>query len=681
VAVSPRLVYDLQRRNRGLYERARRQRGRAAVSERPVAFRDVESCVDATIQRIGRRIRLGTPLGLGKANHLVNEFFRRAREDSRLDLRIFTALTLGRPPRSKNELERRFVEPLAERLFGGYPELAYVEPLRQGNLPDNIRVTEFYFQPGSFLNSPLAQRQYVSSNYTHVVRDVVDAGINVLAQLVAKTSEEGDRLSLSCNADLTLDLAPRMRDAEHRGEKVALLAQVNRNLPFMYGDADVAPDYFDALLDEPKYDFPLFAPPNTSVSAAHYLIGLHVSALVRDGGTLQLGIGSLGDAVTYLLKVRHERNDIYRELLSDAGVFDRFGAVVERVGGTGRFEQGLYAATEMLVHGFLELYRCGVLKRKVHPDAAIQRLLNAGDTREETEGRHVAHACFFLGPRSFYDALRRMDRREREQFCMTGIAFVNQLYGQEELKRLQRKDARFVNTGLVVTLSGAVNSDALEDGRVISGVGGQYNFVTMAHALEDGRAILLIRSTREEDGTLRSNIRGTYGSITIPRHLRDIVVTEFGVADLRGHTDEEVAIALVQVADSRFQEALLQEAQRAGKIGGRFRLPDWCRGNRPERLDALLASYRARGLFRSFPFGTDLTDEEVVLKKALESLKQTLERKWPVLARPGIVPKMVDIPEGARPYLERMSLDAPRTLKEHLLQRAMVYALASVDAI
>jgi acyl-CoA hydrolase len=333
----------------------------------------------------------------------------------------------------------------------------------------------------------------------------------------------------------------------------------------------------------------------------------------------------------------------------------------------------------MLVHGFLELYRCGVLKRKVHPDAAIQRLLDAGDTREETKGCHVAHACFFLGPRSFYDALRRMDRREREQFCMTGIAFVNQLYGQEELKRLQRKDARFVNTGLVAALSGAVNSDALEDGRVISGVGGQYNFVTMAHALEDGRSILLIRSTREEDGTLRSNIRGSYASITIPRHLRDFVVTEYGIADLRGRTDEEVATALVEIADSRFQEALLQEAQRAGKIGGRFRLPDWCRGNRPERLDALLASYRARGLFPSFPFGTDLTGEEVVLRNALETFKRIIEQKRMPL--PLALWKMTTVPERARPYLERMRLDVPRTLKERLLRKALVYALASVDAI
>src|SRR5687768_12135798 len=77
---------------------------------------DVESCVEETLQRIGRRILLGTPLGLGKANHLVNDFFRRARENPHIELRIFTALTLGRP-HCKSELERRLVEPLAERLF------------------------------------------------------------------------------------------------------------------------------------------------------------------------------------------------------------------------------------------------------------------------------------------------------------------------------------------------------------------------------------------------------------------------------------------------------------------------------------------------------------------------------------------------------------------------------------
>ncbi|HEX8843371.1 MAG TPA: acetyl-CoA hydrolase/transferase C-terminal domain-containing protein [Pyrinomonadaceae bacterium] len=724
------------------------------MNERPKLYRDVEACVEETLRKVGRRISLGTPLGLGKANHLVNEFFRRAREDPKIDLHIYTALSLARP-HWKGDLERRFLEPLAERLFGGYPELEYLDPLKRGKLPENIRVTEFYFQPGSFLDSPLAQQSYISSNYSHVVRDLLDARINVLAQQVGKMEEDGaTHYSLSCNTDLTLDIVPRLREAERQGANVAILAQVNPNLPFMFGDAVVAPAYFDAVVDEPKYAFTLFGTPNEAVSTTDYLIALHVSALIRDGGTLQIGIGALEDAVTYVLKLRHEQNDLYREILTEAGTFERFGQAIERLGGTGQFERGLYASSEMLVDGFLELYRSGILRRKVYQHPGLQRLLNDGrisaevtpatlealmeagvisarltqqdfaflqevgilrpeleyeagairlddgiripanlseeEARDEIgrrclgaqlKGGHFAHACFFLGPRKFYETLRRMDATEREQICMTSISYVNELYGEEGLKRLQRKAARFVNTGMVVTLLGAVASDGLEDGRVVSGVGGQYNFVAMAHALEDGRSILMIRSTNEEDGKLSSNVRWNYGHVTIPRHLRDIVVTEYGIADLRGRSDEEVIAALVEIADSRFQDELLKQAKRAGKISEDYRIPDQARNNRPEQLERGLARYRERGLFPAFPFGTDLTEEELVLKKALLALKQTVKGEKLHLPRLSEIRKTVAVPDSARPFLERMMLARPQTLKERALRRALVYALASVDAI
>src|SRR5206468_3396878 len=97
---------------------------------------------------------------------------------------------------------------------------------------------------------------------------------------------------------------------------------------------------------------------------------------------------------------------------------------------------------------------------------------------------------------------------------------------------------------------------------------------------------------------------------------------EYGIADLRGRTDEEVAIALLEIADSRFQDGLLEEAKRAGKVARHYRIPDACRRNRPERLEAVLAPLRARGLFELFPFGSDFTEEEVVLGKALTYLKE-----------------------------------------------------------
>ena len=87
---------------------------------------------------------------------------------------------------------------------------------------------------------------------------------------------------------------------------------------------------------------------------------------------------------------------------------------------------------------------------------------------------------------------------------------------------------------MMATLLGGVVSDGLEDGRVVTGVGGQYNFVAQAFALEGARSILTLEATRKARGRTQSNVRWSYGHVTIPRHLRDVVVTEYGIADLRG---------------------------------------------------------------------------------------------------------------------------------------------------
>lgn len=276
------------------------------TTDRPRYHASVDSMVEETLERVGRRVVLGTPLGLGKANHLANAFYRRAAADPSIDLTIYTALTLA-PPRWSSELERRLVEPMSERLFGGYPELAWVDPMREGTLPENVEVREFYFRPGSMLASPRAQQSYISANYSHVVRDLMHVGMNVLAQTVAAEEVPGPdgkpRLaySLSCNSDLTVDLLPALRAREAAGHPVAVLAQVNRNLPFLYGDAVVEPSAFHAVIDRPELEFPLFGAPDLPIDTVDYAIALHVSALIRDGGTLQIGIGSLGDAIVRAL--------------------------------------------------------------------------------------------------------------------------------------------------------------------------------------------------------------------------------------------------------------------------------------------------------------------------------------------------------------------------------------------
>src|SRR3546814_2805679 len=94
---------------------------------------------------------------------------------------------------------------------------------------------------------------------------------------------------------------------------------------------------------------------------------------------------------------------------------------------------------------------------------------------------------------------------------MTCFDKTNQLDRNPRRYQLQRVDARFINTGMMITLSGDFVSDSLADGRVVSGVGGQYNFVAQAHQLETGRSILMMRAVRDAGGKPISNVLFNYG--------------------------------------------------------------------------------------------------------------------------------------------------------------------------
>ncbi|MDE2136589.1 MAG: hypothetical protein KGJ68_04080, partial [Gammaproteobacteria bacterium] len=314
-------------------------------------------------------------------------------------------------------------------------------------------------------------------------------------------------------------------------------------------------------------------------------------------------------------------------------------------------------------------------------DAASRAALARECLGRELRRGQVLHAGFFLGPRGFYAALRDLPESDRAQLGMRGVAYVNQLYGtDQELRVLQRRDARFVNTTMMVTLLGAAVSDALESGRVVSGVGGQYNFVAMAHALPGARSILCVRATRTRHGRTTSNILWRYGHETIPRHLRDIVISEYGIADLRGRTDEEVAMALLEIADSRFQDELLAAARGAGKISAGYRIPQACRDNTPARLARVFAAHRGRGFFSEYPFGTDLTAEEVALSRAL---------RWLDARSTGTSGKLTTAAAAlwrGRPAarhaaaLKRMGLERPATFSERLEQRFVVLGLDATAA-
>ena len=172
----------------------------------PALFDNADVLAETIVREVGSNIVLALPLGLGKAIDVANALYARASADRSIRLKIFTALTLERP-QSGSELERRFIEPTMERLFGAYPDLAYASALRERQLPPNIDVSEFFFLAGRWLSVPAAQQSYISANYTHAARYVVERGVNVIAQLVAKRVVNGEaRYSLSCNTDITLDL-------------------------------------------------------------------------------------------------------------------------------------------------------------------------------------------------------------------------------------------------------------------------------------------------------------------------------------------------------------------------------------------------------------------------------------------------------------------------------------------
>src|SRR6202795_4396874 len=286
----------------------------------PKKFTDPDDIAEDIIGDVGTDLVVGLPLGLGKANHIVNALYARAVADRAINLTFFSALTLEKP-RPMSLLERRFIAPVIERLFGGYPDLAYADALRANALPPNIRVIEFFFLAGRWLHVPFAQQHYISANYTHASSYLLARGLNVVTQLVAKRVVDGmTRYSLSSNTDTTLDIL-RARSSGRASFK--LVGQVNSELPFMPGAGDLPAEQFSAVLDSPETEFPLFAPPSEPITDSKYAIGLHAASLVPDGGTLQIGIGQVGDALAQGLIVRHRDNAQF------CGIMKQLSASVE----------------------------------------------------------------------------------------------------------------------------------------------------------------------------------------------------------------------------------------------------------------------------------------------------------------------------------------------------------------
>lgn len=605
-------------------------------------FESTDACAEEVLSRIYDDIKLGTPLGLGKPIDLLNAIYKSVSNSPKKNLTIYTALSLT-APKASSFLEKRFLNPFIERHFGQQLPLDYAEDLIKGKLAKNVKVKEFYMQAGVYPKESQAQRDYVSLNYTHVNAYLVEEGVQIIVQLIAK-SQDGKSYSLSSNPDMTLDL-------KSLNKNILIVGVIHPDLPFMGHDALVEESFFDIILDPPKtYD--LFALPKMPVEFQDIWIGLHASRVVKDDGTLQIGIGSLSDSLVKALISRHNDQPTYNSLLQNSRFPDEFLAE------TAPFETGLYGLSEMLMDGFMHLRKAGILKREIFD--------------HELKKKRYFHGAFFLGSKELYEWLRNLNQEDWAGLDMTRVSKVNDLYDAHELAlRRQRKNARFFNTCMTASVLGGAASETLENGQVISGVGGQFNFVTMSRELPDSRSILMLRSTRTKNGIITSNIVSGQMNLTIPRHLRDVVVTEYGVANLRGQSDSETIKRMILIADSRFQEHLLKEAKASHKVEKDYKIPDWARNNTPEMLEEKLKPHREK--FPPFPFGSDFTKSEEKIVAALAELKAISHSKVEIARRLKI--GMFLNPENHKVELERLKLFETDSLEEKMYQKLVMAGL------
>lgn len=633
------------------------------TKKNPKTVFTIQDAVDVISTHIGNEIRLATPLGLGKPNDLLNQLYVKAKSNPDIKLTIFTALSLN-PPRPTSPLARRFFVPFRDRHWGkDYPVLQFAYDSQSDTLPPNIRVHEFYYQAGVALQSSILQRDYQSLNYTHVAETLLQSEVNVIVQLIAEHSSEKGRFSLSSNPDLTLDVVELFK---REGRSLLMVGVVHPDLPFLGGDAEVGASFFDLLVQDKSIQHALFALPKMPVDMTDHLIGFYSSQLVADAGTIQIGIGSLSDAIVSSLLLRHAKNQVYASLVQAVWQNRASPTIVC----SRPFSAGLYGLSEMVMDGFMHLRKAGILRRNI--------------VDEKSGTRTYLHGAFFLGSKEFYHWLRFLSG---EEFCglrMTRVSKVNDLYDPNEVVlRRQRQNARFFNTCMQVNLLGGAASETLENGKVVSGVGGQFNFVSMAYELQGARSVLMLRSTRTVRGKRVSNIVWSMGHLTVPRHLRDIVVTEYGIADLRGKTDEETIKAMLLIADSEFQPELIRAAKNKGKLAADYQLPESGRQNTPAQVTKYGQLAQNQGTFQKYPFGSDFTDVEERLAEALEAMQEALNGSkldiffkcvW-LLLQSLKIPLM-----SYEAELERMNLGHCPTISLRVMRRLLVVFLARITS-
>ncbi len=276
-----------------------------------------------------------------------------------------------------------------------------------------------------------------------------------------------------------------------------IIAEINARMPRVLGDSFI---HVTKLTKIVEVDYALPEAPQGGFGEVHRKIGEHIAGMIPDGATLQLGIGSIPDAVLFHLRTKHDLG-IHSELFSD-GVID----LVER---------GVITNEKKTLH----------------------------------LGKLVAGFCF--GSKKLYDFVHDNALIELHPSDYVNDPFVI----------AQNEKMIAINSALEVDLTGQVCADSIGP-QFYSGIGGQVDFVRGAARSVGGKPIIALPATAKDDQFSRivPQLKPGAGVVTSRGDVH-YIVTEFGVASLHGKSIRERARALIDIAHPKFRDELEKYAR------------------------------------------------------------------------------------------------------------------------
>lgn len=366
----------------------------------------------------------------------------------------------------------------------------------------HVYVTSGYYGPVErYLNEHAFHMNYFPSDFTGFEIYALKKPSRVVATTLSPPDDQG---YLTFGTHAAAIVKPFLTAC--RNPNQIAIAEINSRMPVVYGDS--TQDDNKVHISELKYYFETDqTPPElplSELSAVEHQIADHVLSLVHGGETLQFGIGAIADHVATRLA---EGN------LGDFGIH-----------------------SEMISDGFYKMQQAGKVSN-----------------RHKKNFQNQSVFTFALGGQALYDFLDERQGRNKRQAIALPVSVVN---NPGIISQNPRTIS--INSGLMIDFAGQVCSEAIGL-RQYSGVGGQLSFVQGAYASHEGKSIMCIKSTATVEGKKISNILPTLpaGSlISTPRHYTQMVITEYGIADLYGASDEERADKLIAIAHPDFRAEL-----------------------------------------------------------------------------------------------------------------------------